>query len=130
MKRGENMSKHHHSNRSQGQNTTSPGGIGKFLGNIDINQLTSLLSSVDINQITSLISKFGKGGQNDDKVSMAVPTDRTFANSPITLNSLQSLGLLNKEELDSLLLRVKEQLHAQRNGENRSVVSEEDFNEV
>lgn len=125
------MSKHHHSNNLQVQNTTSPGGVGKFLSNIDINQLTSLLSSVDINQISSLISKFGKGSQNEAKVSTVVSPDKTFANAPITLNSLQNLGLLNKEELKSLLSRVKEQLHDQKNIENKFNSDEEtDFTEV
>jgi len=131
IKRGENMSKHHHSNHNLGQNTNSPGGLGKFLSNIDINQLTSFLSSVDINQISSLVSKFGKGNQNETKLNVAVSPDKTFANAPITLASLQSLGLLNKEEVNSLLARVKEQMHEQRNGENRSDLNqEEEINEV
>ena len=130
IKRGENMSKHHHSINSVAQNTTSPGSVGKFLSNIDINQLTSFLSSVDINQISTLVSKFGKGNQNESKVNTAVSPDKTFANSPITLASLQSLGLLNKEEINSLLARVKEQMREQRNGENRTDLrQEEEINE-
>jgi len=131
IKGGENMSRHHHHIQSAVQNTASPGGVGKFLSNIDINQLTSLLSSVDMNQISSLISKFSKGGQNEAKVSPVVSPEKTFANAPITLNSLQSLGLLNKEDLNSLLSRVKEQLYAQRNEENKfNPEKEEGFNEV
>lgn len=114
------MSRHH--NHSQGHKKTSSGGIGKFLSNIDINQVTSLLSSVDVNQITSLISKFGKGSQNDSKVSTVAPS----ANEPVTLNNLQSLGLLSKEELNSVLVRVIDQIKLQTNQENRSDSNQED----
>jgi hypothetical protein len=114
------MSRHHHSNHSQGQNKTSSGGVGKFLSNIDINQLTSLLSSVDVNQITSLISKFSKGSKNESKVSTVVPSNNTSANVPTTLNSLQRLGVLSKEELNSALSRFTEQIQGQTNQENIS----------
>jgi hypothetical protein len=112
------MSRHH--NHSQGHKKS--GGIGKFLSNIDINQVTSLLSSVDVNQITSLISKLGKGSQNESKVSTVVPS----ANEPITLNNLQSLGLLSKEELNSVLVRVIDQIKTQTNQENRADLNQED----
>lgn len=131
VKRGENMSKHHHSNQSQGQNKSSSGGIGKLLGNIDINQVTSLLSSVDINQISSLISKFGKGSKSEPKVNaipVSTPLYNTLNNTPnngaTTLNGLHKLGVLKKEELDLVISRISEQLQPQRSEDN-----EPDFNQ-
>ena len=127
VKRGENMSKHHHSNQSQSQNKSSTGGIGKLLGNIDINQVTSLLSSVDINQISSLISKFGKGSKSEPKAN-AIPVSTPLNNAPnneaTTLNGLHKLGVLKKEELDLVISRISEQLQPQR-----SVDNESDFNQ-